>query len=137
PSGPGLPGMGDPNQQRAKNTVRLSRSDKIVMVTIDLEWKDDYGNKIRPYISDYFEGVGGQGMMLATKYPWKKLSDAVKKFQASGKYPRGAMSRRSVAARMGLPFAPEQRVSWMVELLPHIGYGQLYNSIDKDMGWNS
>ena len=38
---------------------------------------------------------------------------------------------------MGLPFAPEQRVSWMVELLPGLGYDNLYRQIDRDLGWNT
>ena len=38
---------------------------------------------------------------------------------------------------MGLPFAPEQRVSWMVELLPGLEYHALYRQIEKDLGWNS
>ena len=137
PNIPGYPGSyGNPNQQKPKSVVRLSRTDKIVMLTIDLDWKDNY-NKVRPYLTDYFDGVAGQGMLLASKHPWQRLADAVKHFQAIGKFPRAAASRRSVAARMGLPFAPEQRVSWMVELLPGLGYDHLYRLIDQDLGWNS
>ncbi len=136
---PGYPGAGYPgnqNQPKTKSVVSLTRTDKVVMVKIDLDWKDDY-NKVRPYLSDYFDGVAGQGMLLASKHPWRKLAEAVKRFQTIGKFPRAAASRRSVAARMGLPFAPEQRVSWMVELLPGLGYDRLYRQIDKDLGWNS
>lgn len=147
PPGPGIPGMpggefpgmaGDPNQQqKPKSVVRLSRSDKVVMVGIDLEWKEDYASKVRPYVNDYFDGVAGQGVLLASKHPWRKLADAVKRFHTNGKFPRAAASRRSIAARMGLPFAPEQRVSWMVELLPGLGYDQMYRLIDKDLAWNT
>jgi hypothetical protein len=137
----GMPGMGPggvPGQnEKPHSTVNLIRTDKVVMVTIDLEWKDEFQAKIRPNLNDYFDGVAGQGMLLAATQPWGKLSDAVKRFQQVGKFPRAALQRPSVAARMGLPFAPEQRVSWMVELLPGLGYQQLYAQIDRNMGWNT
>jgi len=139
PGVPGFPGgSNDPNQQqKPKSVVRLTRADKVVMVAIDLEWKEEYAAKVRPYLNDYFDGVAGQGMLLAAKQPWGKLSEAVKRFQQNGKFPRAAASRRSIAARMGLPFAPEQRGGWMVELLPGLGYDHLYRQIDKDLAWNT
>jgi hypothetical protein len=136
-----MPGMGfpgsDQNQQKAPGTVTLTRTDKVLVVKVEVDWKDQYANKVKPALDDYFDGVAGQGMLLAATHPWQKLSKAVKKFQADGKFPRAALQRPSLAARMGLPFAPEQRVSWMVELLPGLGYRQLYDSIDKDQGWNT
>jgi hypothetical protein len=145
--GPGYPGGGYPgmegngqNQPKAPGTVSLTRTDKVLIVKIDIEWKEEYANKIAGPLNDYFDGVAGQGMLLAATHPWQKLSQAVKRFQTEGggKFPRGARSRPSTVNRMGLPFAPEQRLSWMVELLPALGYRQLYDSINKnDEGWNS
>jgi len=136
PGGPGFPGAPGGQPQKPESTVSLTRVDKVIVLTIDLEWKEDYQAKIRPNLDDYFDGVAGQGMLLAATHPWQKLSDAVKSFQTLGKFPRGALQRPSTASRHGLPFAPEQRCSWMVELLPPLGYGQLYAQIHKDLGWN-
>lgn len=135
---PGMPGSpGGQNQQKPESTVTLTRTDKLLTMKIELNWKDEFANKIRPSLGDYFDGVAGQGMLLAATHPWQKLPQAVKQLAASGKFPRAAARRPSTAARMGLPFAPEQRVSWMVELLPGLGYRALYDSIAKDLGWNS
>ena len=136
PSMPGMPGgMGE--QQQKRSHVDIVRSDKIVTFVVNLEWKEEWHNKVANQVRDYFDGVAGQGMLLASKHPWQKLPAAVRRLQASGTFPRAALSRPSAAARMGLPFAPEQRVSWMVELLPGLGYDRLYREIDKNSAWNS
>src|SRR5918994_1829685 len=133
-----MPCMGGTGtDQKTDSSVSILRSDKVVMVAIDLPWKDEYSNKLANPIRDYFDGVAGQGMLLAVQHPWRKLSDAVKRFHQTGKFPKAALSRPSTAARMGLPFAPEQRVSWLVELLPGLGYSTLYSQIDKTQGWNT
>jgi hypothetical protein len=128
------------NQPKVPGTVSLTRTDKVLVVKIEIDWKEEYANKIAGPLNDYFDGVAGQGMLLAATHPWQKLSQAVKRFhtEGGGKFPRGARARPSTAARMGLPFAPEQRLSWMVEMLPGLGYRQLYDSIEKNNeGWNS
>ncbi|MBO0700676.1 MAG: DUF1559 domain-containing protein, partial [Zavarzinella sp.] len=126
-------------QQRPASTVSVQRSDKVVIVAINMHWTEEFQNKVRPALNDYFDGVAGQGMLLAAQHPWLKLSEAVKRLKngPTGKFPRAAYPRRSTAARMGLPFAPEQRVSWLVELLPGLGYDTLYHQIDRDLGWNT
>ncbi|HEX3152747.1 MAG TPA: DUF1559 domain-containing protein [Gemmataceae bacterium] len=135
PGGPGFPGSSG-QEQKPESTVSLARIDKVIVLTIDLEWKDDYQAKIRDNLNDYFDGIAGQGMLLAATHPWQKLSEAVKRFQTLGKFPQGALPRPSTSSRHGLPFDPEQRLSWMVEMLPGLGYTQLYAQIHKDLGWN-
>jgi len=142
PGMPGMPGMGFPGmgmggEQQAKSRVDVLRSDKVLMIALELNWKDEWGNKVAGQVKDYFDGVAGEGMLLASKHPWQRLPQAVKRLAASGEFPRGALPRKSSANRMGLPFAPEQRVSWMVELLPGLGYERLYRDIDKDTAWNT
>jgi Protein of unknown function (DUF1559) len=137
PGAPGMPGMGMGGDQQAKSRVEVLRSDKVLMIALELNWKDEWANKIHGSVKDYFDGVAGEGMLLASKHPWQRLPQAVKRLAASGEFPRGALPRKSSANRMGLPFAPEQRVSWMVELLPGLGYERLYRDIDKDTAWNT
>jgi hypothetical protein len=137
PGYPGNPGYPDQNQQKPAGTVSLNRTDKLLVLKIEIDWKDQYVNKIKPPLDDYFDGVAGQAMLLAAAHPWQKLSQAVKQLAASGEFPQATHKRPSLAARMGLPFAPEQRVSWMVELLPALGYRQLFDQIEKDQAWNS
>ena len=101
---PGMPGGGSPypgmpgggaggqanNQQKDSGTITLTRTDKVLVVKIDIEWKEAYPNTVQKDLADYFDGVAGQGMLLAATHPWQKLSQAVKGFVAAGKYPRRA-----------------------------------------------
>ena len=108
--GPGFPGAGGgQNNQQIPSTVGLARADKILIVSIDLDWKKEYPNLVSQSLKDYFDGVGGQAMLHAGANPWHKLPAALDRFRAAKKFPRAAYSRRTTAARLGLPFAPELR----------------------------
>jgi hypothetical protein len=136
PYGPGGPGQG----QQPQSTVTVGRTNEVVTIKFDLHWKEPvYQNRVAGPLKDYFDGVAGQGMLLAGKYPWRRLPETLKRFEgtAGRKLPQAALSRTATASRMGLPFAPEQRLSWMVELLPSLGYENLYNQIDRGQGWNA
>lgn len=142
PPSPGGPGSGFPGSgqaQQVASTVTVGRANEMVTLTFKLAWKDEYPNKVAGPLHEYFDGVAGQGMLLAVKHPWRRLPETLTRFQGTTgrKLPQGALSRTATANRMGLPFAPEQRVSWMAELLPSLGYDVLYSKIDKTQGWNS
>jgi hypothetical protein len=120
--------------------VTVGRANEMVTIKFDLHWKDPvYHNRVAGPLKDYFDGVAGQGMLLAVKHPWRKLPETLKRFEGAPgrKFPLAALTRTATANRMGLPYAPEQRVSWMVELLPSLGYENLYSQIDRGQGWNT
>lgn len=55
--------------------------------------------------------------------------------QAKG-YPRAAFERQLAPARAGRPYLPNERVSWMAELLPHLGYADVHRSIEFQHSWS-
>jgi hypothetical protein len=52
-------------------------------------------------------------------------------------FPRGSAERKAPSNRAGRPYPPDRRVSWMAELLPHLGPepASLYSRIDHDKSW--
>jgi hypothetical protein len=56
-----------------------------------------------------------------------------------GQFPRGTAERKALSNRAGRPYPPDQRVSWMAELLPHLGPepASLYGRIDHDLSWRA
>ena len=74
---------------------------------------------------------------LAQKQPTPHhLSAAARALAAQYKgYPRGAFERAQTPARSGRPYLANERVSWMAELLPHLGYGEVHRTIDFQQSW--
>src|SRR5207244_592064 len=55
-----------------------------------------------------------------------------------GVFPRGTIERRIPPTREGRPYPPNERLSWMVELLPYLGPEQqaLYPFFDREKSWH-
>jgi hypothetical protein len=53
----------------------------------------------------------------------------------NGQFPRGAFPRKPSAERKERPWPPNQRVSWMADLLPFLGYMEIYSRIDFEKSW--
>src|SRR5262249_26243594 len=54
-----------------------------------------------------------------------------------GEFPRGALERTVPNTRAGRPYPPEDRLSWMVELLPNLGpdAAALNARVDRSKSW--
>jgi hypothetical protein len=83
--------------------------------------------------------IKGQVDMSTGKSHLHDLAAALKVYTAQkGQFPRGTVDRPPGAERAGLPWPPNQRVSWMAELLPYLGGGEytgLTNQIKGDRSW--
>jgi hypothetical protein len=63
------------------------------------------------------------------------LADAVAKLSKSGQpFPPGTCPRTG-GDRLTLPYPPDQRCSFFVELLPHVGRGAVARGIDRSRSW--
>jgi hypothetical protein len=51
-------------------------------------------------------------------------------------FPQAARFRQPDPARSGYQWEPNKRLSWMVELLPHLGHDQLYQRIKMERSWD-
>src|SRR5262249_43997050 len=55
--------------------------------------------------------------------------------QVNGHFPRGTMAHQVPADRHGRPYPPEERVGWMIELLPYLNHEDVYKVAKKDLSW--
>jgi Protein of unknown function (DUF1559) len=56
----------------------------------------------------------------------------------NGQFPRGTADRPASAERAGLPWRPDQRVSWMAEIVPLLGQGEyagVVERLQRDKSW--
>jgi hypothetical protein len=133
------PATQDPNLI-AHSHLDLAMSDQVVSITFDLNWDEDtYHRIISPRLIGMTSSAKGKMAVFASELSYHALSAAVPKMLAATKeFPRGTVERKQAdAARMGLRYKPESRVSFYVELLPHISpvRASLTSSLDRDLAW--
>jgi hypothetical protein len=137
PGGTGSPTPIDPNQL-PPSFIGLGLVDQNITITIELNWDDDI---FRRLLAPRFLGVAstlkGKMSVYASDLSNHPLSQAVVKMIAATKaFPRGTAQRRLAdSSRMGLPYPPQTRVSFFVELLPYFGNTGLYESVNKELSW--
>jgi DNA-directed RNA polymerase subunit RPC12/RpoP len=97
--------------------------------------------------NDYRAVVGWLGERFANLRIWAEtaerrprvheLAEAIQAYvRDKGSFPRGALDRAETAAHP-FPWRPDQRLSWLVDLLPYLpggDYGAL--RLDRELGWN-
>ena len=49
---------------------------------------------------------------------------------------KAAFPRDTDSSRFDLPFPPEKRVSWMVDLLPHLGHEAMWRKVKRNAAWD-
>jgi hypothetical protein len=67
----------------------------------------------------------------------KDASGSAKEKKAADSYPRGTFARDENIGRLSRTWPPNQRVSWMVGLLPFLGYQEIYDGIQPRDTWRS
>ena len=79
----------------------------------------------------------GRMSVLSGATTWHNLASTIPAMATDKKmFPVGALPRDSRPERYGLPYSPDHRVSFMVNLLPHLGRGALRQSIqDQKFSW--
>jgi len=82
----------------------------------------------------------GRADMATARPRTQELAAALKAYvQQNKQFPRGTADRESPQERGNLPVYPDQRVSWLAELLPYLGQGEyqsLYRQINsKTKSW--
>jgi hypothetical protein len=145
PGGMGPGGMGPGGQPADKSDEPSStintvlKDNKSLIITVDLTLTQNASDKI---VREAAQGVmrfKGQVDMSSGKSHLHDLAAALKAYTAkTGQFPRGTVDRPPGAERAGLPWPPNQRVSWMAELLPYLGggeYDSLARQIKNDKSW--
>jgi hypothetical protein len=129
--------MRGPPSQRPIQKLVLRSTQNGSLLTIDSEWSlGPQGNAfvfnqvLRPLVLT-MRGVAD----LAEEKP--RLFELARALQAYVKkherFPRGTLAR--APGKLGRLPTPDQRLSWLVELLPLLGYDDIYKELKLDMGW--
>jgi hypothetical protein len=117
--------------------VAVTLHDKTVLASLDLGLTD------KPAYQQILEGsslvimaIRGQAELSSDRPRIHELARATQRYlKANNHFPRGTAERAAGADR-GLGWRPDQRLSWMVELLPHLGTGELAGlNVDRDKSW--
>ncbi len=145
PPGFGGPGFGQnpnaeppPPKDPPKATARAAIQDRtVVMLTVEVldnEPKDKLLNKIvRPAMiqaKGSLDMSGGRSRVHELAAASQHMAEKLQR-----QFPQAALERAVPSTRMGRPYAPDQRISWMAELLPYLGQSALYSQIDPAHSW--
>jgi hypothetical protein len=135
PGRPGTPGTGGTPAEK-DGYITASRDGAIIVVSAEVSWK-------RPH---YEVGVNlaargmlflkGQADLAGSRWRIFDLASATQRYLADkGAFPQGVLPRSPSSERV-LDWRPDQRLSWMVDLLPYVDGGNFRDlDIDRDLSW--
>ncbi len=118
--------------------IEINLADRLLTISATMKWPEDkFKSFLAPQITRLSSMMKGRMSVLTGDIEWHRLANVSNKLQDGKKaYPRGTLDRESGDTRYRLPFPPEQRCSFFVDLLPYIGQGPLRNQIqDKKFPW--
>ncbi len=134
---PSLPG--DPNAPPPEplegSSIEFFRQDEFITVLMTvIDDTKSFGDVV---VAPLVLRRRGEMDMRSGRFGLDTLSDAVRA-AAREAYARGTLDRPPSAERRYRPWPPDQRVSWMRELLPFLGddrYRAVYDGIDPGLSW--
>lgn len=145
--GPGVvvpPGMGviDPNDPNARpatiSHIDLGMTDNQLIIGLDLTWTDTaYRSVVAPRLVSVTNQIKGKMAVFASEFSLHALAAVPKVVVEPNKpgFPRGTADRRANVDRFGLGYPPDTRVSFIAELLPHMGRGDLARTLKPGLAW--
>ncbi|MFO0880166.1 MAG: DUF1559 domain-containing protein [Gemmataceae bacterium] len=136
PGVPGNPGNQPPTDEKDEGTIKLVREDRLLVFSLDLNLSSEAYNKLYEPAQVAVMWVKSQSDLASTRSRVHELAGALQAYvQEKGQFPPGAMPR-SPSAERGLPWRPDQRLSWAVALLPYLGEEFRDWRIDPEAAWN-
>jgi uncharacterized protein (TIGR03067 family) len=141
--GPNLGGgLGGPNTnkepEKSDGTLGFGREDHQVIGTLEATLPSD-GKAfaiLSSFLTEWVMELKGRSDLATTRNRLFDLASALQVYVKDNKaFPPGAMKREESAAR-GIPWRPDQRLSWAVALLPYFGDDFKEWRIDLNAAWN-
>lgn len=134
---PNLAGLGQPEEKlNGKLTVTgptVSEQTIIMSAKID---SDGFHYLYDEYVLEKMLLAKGAAEMLMKHPQLHDLALAAKSVADQTQfYPRGTYDRPQPPGRNLRPWLPDQRVSWLADTLPFLGYGELQREIAFDKSW--
>jgi uncharacterized protein (TIGR03067 family) len=110
---------------------------QLVACTLRLSLADPQYQAVVAWLSELMASIRVWAEMAETRPRVRELAEAIQAYvRDKGSFPRGALDRVATAAHP-VPWPPDQRLSWLVDLLPYLpggDYGALV--MDREQGWN-
>jgi len=113
-----------------------SPQEKPPVFTLDLILPPPDGNSIllQYTLRPQMVMLHGAAQMAESRPRIFDLAEAVKDDSKKNlAFPRGTADRKGL--NFGRPYPPDERVSWMAQLLPYLGYEDVYRDINPERGW--
>jgi hypothetical protein len=134
--GEGVPGGVPQEEQRQDGTLTLSREDTMLVLTLETQLTPEAYDKLYAPAKEVMQWVKAQADLATNRLRVHELAAALQAYlNEKGEFPPGALPRTPSAER-GLPWRPDQRLSWAVELLPYLGEDFRDWKLDRESGWN-
>jgi hypothetical protein len=120
--------------------IRVTRTGRLVLFQVTLILNSKERDDLRKAAGLVLAGIKGE-LDLESGQPHvaqlQRLGGALKLLPAQnkGSFPLAARERKTGRGSLNYPWEPENRVSWMAELLPHLGYGKLHETINDKLSW--
>jgi hypothetical protein len=133
-------GQGGVKPGERGSTISTTQSGNDLGATIDVTLEPNASYRmLKVFLQTIMMLNKGHAEMIGAKRRIHELAAALKAYAEEKKqFPQGAFPRQAGPERIGVPYPPDQRISWMVELLPRLARGEyveLYDAIDKTKSW--
>lgn len=138
PTGGGFtPGQSSGSSQPTGSSLRASFIGKVIYITLDAEITSDTDRKIRQQVENQVIRLRGMTDVAANPLPrWHELARTALTARNQNRVLRGTHAlAEDASGKLFLSRGPNQRVSWMVDLLPMLGKSEIYNEIDPKLPW--
>jgi hypothetical protein len=130
--GPGVP----PVTEKKDGTITVAIKNQTVIAQFEVKLNQTaYENLVTPLEARARE-LKGWSDLASSKWTVHGLAAATQSFlNATGRFPQGALPR-AVSFDRGIEWRPNQRLSWVVELLPYLGDDYKTWAVNRNAAWN-
>jgi hypothetical protein len=116
--------------------MTLTRQGRTLTFGVELSMNEKAYDKVYALSEGTVIRMKGMVEMADGRPRWQELAEAGKGLARDGAFPRGTFARdEAIGVRLSRTWAPNHRVSWMVNLLPFLGQEELFQRIEKRKGW--
>jgi hypothetical protein len=135
PPGVGPDGM-PLKEEKSDGKLAIDRFDRVVVISLDMTLSTEAYGMMTPFVSQAILGAKGVSDMASTRSRVHELAAALMAHvKEKNAFPRGTVDRPQTAEH-SFPWRPDQRLSWVVSLLPYLGPEYREWRPDPTMGWN-
>jgi hypothetical protein len=127
---------GDKPKPKEEPPVKITTQDATVLLDINAQQTENAYQEDLAFMRIIMVYLRGEAEMVNTRTRIHDLAAATQTYlNARGQFPRGTFDH-PVAGDQLNTWAPQRRLSWMVELLPYLGDGDYKDlSVDRNKQW--